>query len=58
LWPNVSVEIDRTPGQAQWVGLELIEVAATMETHPRPASVRLARYIRSHSDRDEGGPSR
>lgn len=54
LWPDVTVTTDRSPGQQQWQGLELVQVSATTGTHPRPAVVHLARYVRPTSDRDKG----
>jgi type II secretory pathway pseudopilin PulG len=55
LWPDVNVTTDRSPGQQQWQGLELVQISATSGTHPRPAVVHLARYIRLVPESREGG---
>lgn len=55
LWPDVTLTTDRLAGEGQWDGLELVQVAATMSTHPRPADVRLARYVRPAGRDREGG---
>lgn len=54
LWPDMTVAMDRTPGQGQWRGLDLVEVTATENRYPRRATVRLARYILSDAGSDEG----
>jgi type II secretory pathway pseudopilin PulG len=45
LWPKVAVVVDRSAGQGQWTGLELLQVTATMQATSHPAQVRLARYV-------------
>ena len=55
-WPNVDVSLRREPGQAQWVGLELIQVTAATQAGSRMVTIHLARYVRSPADVAEGGP--
>ena len=55
LWPDVTLTADLTPGEGQWDGLELLEVSATTDTHPRQATVRLGRYVRPGLSLSEGG---
>jgi hypothetical protein len=46
LWSNVDVSLDRTPGEEQWAGLELVRVTAVAQAGPQRVTVRLARYVR------------
>jgi type II secretory pathway pseudopilin PulG len=57
LWPKVTVVVDRTAGQGQWAGLELLQVTATMQVTPHMAQVRLARYVQPGKRTVAGGPS-
>lgn len=54
LWPDVTLTSSRTPGQGRWKGLELVEVVAAMDAHPRQINVRLAQYMRIRSQHGEG----
>lgn len=55
-WPNVDVSLRREGGQAQWAGLELIQVTAATRAGSRTVTVHLARYVRPPADVAEGGP--
>jgi type II secretory pathway pseudopilin PulG len=57
LWPKVSLVVDRSAGQGQWAGLELVQVTATMKIVSHPTHVRLSRYIRPAAPLAAGGPS-
>jgi len=46
LWGAVEVSVSKKPGEAQWEGLELIEITAAAQAGPRRVTVHLARYIR------------
>jgi type II secretory pathway pseudopilin PulG len=54
LWPEVTLTTDRTPGEGQWAGLELLKVTATANTRPRQTAVQLARYVRSSLPSEQG----
>lgn len=45
LWPRVTVSLERTPGEGQWVGLERIDVKAGAQAGPRQVVVELSRYV-------------
>jgi type II secretory pathway pseudopilin PulG len=45
LWPDVQVTLDRTAGQAAWVGLDLVHVTAVGRAGPHVVTVRLERYV-------------
>ena len=45
LWPKVAVTIERSAGQGQWAGLELLEVTTAATAGPHRAQARLARYV-------------
>jgi hypothetical protein len=51
LWPEVSVSVERTPADAPWNGLELVQVTAAS----RQVTVRLARYVRPQPAIAKGG---
>ncbi|MBN1359722.1 MAG: type II secretion system protein [Sedimentisphaerales bacterium] len=57
LWPDVTVKVDRSAGEGQWEGLELLQVQASVDTHPRPTTVRLARYLLTKPHLEEGEQS-
>ncbi len=54
LWPDVTLTTDRTPGEGRWDRLELLQVKATTDTHPRQVTVCLARYVRPRLSLTEG----
>ncbi len=57
LWPKVTVVVERSAGQGQWAGLELVQVTARMKVTARPAQVRLARYVQPPTRAVAGGAS-
>ena len=56
LWSKVTLSTDRSDGDGQWTGLELLEVTAETSAGPRQVTVRLARYVQpAESAKAEGG---
>ncbi|MFB3893739.1 MAG: hypothetical protein ACE15C_17130 [Phycisphaerae bacterium] len=45
LWPGVCVTVQRTAGQGEWAGLELVKATATRSKGGPEAKVELARYV-------------
>ena len=58
LWPHVSLSVERTPGEGQWVGLERIRVEASAPAGARQVAVELARYVGSPAQAASGEGSR
>jgi len=50
LWPEVAVEVVRSPGVGPWEGLTLVEVAARGTYFDETVEVHLFRYMKSESD--------
>lgn len=46
LWPNVTVEMQQSPGQGVWKGLSFVEGKAVRRIKNKQIQVQLARYIR------------
>jgi type II secretory pathway pseudopilin PulG len=57
LWPKVKIAVDRSAGQGQWAGLELLRITATLKATSHPAEVRLARYVQPAVQSAAGGES-
>ncbi len=51
LWPEVSISVERTPADAPWDNLELVQVTAAS----RQVTVRMARYVRPQPAVAKGG---
>ncbi len=45
LWPGITVQVQRSPGQGDWQGLTLLSVTASGQTKGKEVKVELARYI-------------
>jgi len=45
LFPDVSIQIEKSQGQGQWKGLTLITVTANAQSDNKKAQIRLSRYF-------------
>ena len=53
LWPDITISLQRTPGQNQWQGLTLATATATAQSRQRKTvAITLARYIAPNPEPD------
>ena len=45
LFPDVSIQIEKSPGQGQWNGLTLITVTANSQSYNKKTQIKLSRYF-------------
>ena len=45
IWPQISVSIEKSDGDDQWQGMELVNVTASGKSFRKEVEIRLARYI-------------
>ena len=49
LWPRITTDIQREPGQGQWSGLQRVEIKAQAPSFRRQVRVTLSRYMEDRS---------
>ncbi len=45
IWPRLSVSIEKSAGQGQWQGTQLVEVTASGKSFRKEVIIELSRYI-------------
>jgi len=45
IWPQISVSIEKSDGDDQWQGLELVNVTASGNSFHKEVKIELSRYI-------------
>lgn len=45
LFPDVSIRVEKSPGQGQWNGLTLITVTANAQSYNKKVKITLSRYF-------------
>lgn len=45
IWPRISVSIEKSAGEGQWLGTELVEVTASGRSFRKEVKIRLSRYF-------------
>ena len=45
LWPGIRLEVEQSPGEAEWTGLRLLKVTAVGKAKGPEVKVELTRYI-------------
>jgi len=44
IWPRISISIEKSAGDGQWLGTELVEVTASGRSFRKEVKIRLSRY--------------
>lgn len=45
LWTNISVVANKSPGDGQWSGMELVEVTAVGKSFRKEVKIQFSRYL-------------
>jgi len=45
IWPRISVTTEKSAGDGQWLGTELVEVTASGKSFRKEVKIQLSRYI-------------
>ena len=45
IWPQISVSIEKSDGDDQWKGMELVNVTASGKSFRKEVKIELSRYI-------------
>jgi len=54
MWPQISVSIEKSDGDDQWQGLELVNVSASGKSFRKEVKIHLSRYVSSDVPLAEG----
>jgi type II secretory pathway pseudopilin PulG len=54
IWPRLSVSIEKTAGQGQWQGAQLVKVTTSGRYLRKHVTIELSRYIASDKPLAEG----
>lgn len=54
IWPRLSVSIEKSAGQGQWQGTQLVEVTASGKSFRKVVIIELSRYISMDEPLAEG----
>lgn len=54
IWPRLSVSIEKSAGQGQWQGTQLVEVTASGKSFRKEVIIELSRYISMDEPLAEG----
>lgn len=54
IWPQLSVSIEKSAGQGQWQGMQLVEVTASGKSFRKEVIIELSRYISTDEPLAEG----
>jgi len=54
MWPQISVSIEKSDGDDQWQGLELVNVSTSGKSFRKEVKIQLSRYISRNVPLAEG----
>ncbi len=54
IWPRISISIEKSAGDGQWLGTQLVEVTASGRSYRKEVKIRLSRYIPGNVTLAEG----
>ena len=54
IWPRLKVSIEKSAGQGQWQGIELVKVTTTGKYLRKQVTIELSRYIAEYEPLAEG----
>ena len=54
IWPQISISIDKSAGNNQWQGMELVNVTANGGSYRKEVKIQLSRYVSRNVPLAEG----
>ena len=54
IWPQISVSIEKSDGDDQWQGMELVNVSASGRSFRKEVKIHLSRYVSKNVPLAEG----